>query len=100
MNYFSSLGPFDSRVSLLLVVFLAKVLMELAGRYSENCYLTHRHGLSALFSGAVVVIGVPVSRLAIVDADPWAISAMTVAVVATTWIGSRDLERQQVGDSK
>jgi hypothetical protein len=82
-----------------LAVLCVKLLTETFARWSENSYLTHRHAFAAIGAGLTVVTSIPVARMAIADGSNTAAVAVAVAVVITTYRGSRDLQKRKSNET-
>lgn len=81
--------------SFVLAIFTVKLVMEMLGRWGENCYLTGRPYTAACLITLVVGASIPVGRMVIADRDNWAAGAMLAAVFLTTMAGCKDLQRRR-----
>jgi hypothetical protein len=79
-------------------VLAVKLLLELAGRWSENSYLTGRPTRAAFGTMLTAAAAIPIGRRVIAGDDNAAALAVVIAAGVATWVGCWDLARRRKRD--
>lgn len=85
-------------IILFLAVLGIKTLIEVFGRWSDNCYHTGDGMKSALTAAVICAAAIPIGRLVIAKGSNSAAVATVVAVFIGTLVGQRNLEQRQRND--
>jgi len=78
-----------------ITILAVKLLIEVVGRWSDNCYHTGDGLNSAMSAAAICAISIPVAREVIAAGNNKAALATVLAVFLGTMIGHWNFERRR-----